>query len=312
MLPADLPTELAATLVDGVPQWERIDFEVECSRCGYNLRMLPAPRCPECGLEFEWADALFAHRYQSTALFEHQWRKRPLRSLISLFSVTFRPSRFWRSVSIHLRIVSTPLRAVWLAAIVFSPLISRLALLVGWGAIWGLILWDQFLPDALWQGARNDLDRGENFLKHLNIGAFLDLGWSLLLFEWLATSVLLLLPHLIVVVLQDTLARFRIRPAHLLRIAAYTAIPIVFWVGLIESAVLRVDAPNAYLSPLRFAGFALLLILPPALVVAWHYHAALKIYLQLPKAGRISLAAGLAGSLAMWGARFWFYTLTWM
>ena len=38
-----------AYLTDGQPDWSAIDFEVRCGRCDYNLRMLPEPRCPECG-----------------------------------------------------------------------------------------------------------------------------------------------------------------------------------------------------------------------------------------------------------------------
>ncbi len=39
---------------DLLPIPSRIDFEVPCPRCEYNLRGLTVPRCPECGLTFEW------------------------------------------------------------------------------------------------------------------------------------------------------------------------------------------------------------------------------------------------------------------
>lgn len=33
-----------------------LDEDIPCPGCGYNLRGLTVPRCPECGNEFDWAD----------------------------------------------------------------------------------------------------------------------------------------------------------------------------------------------------------------------------------------------------------------
>lgn len=40
------------------PQWESISHDVKCPACGYNLRGLNDPPCPECGHRFEWAAVL--------------------------------------------------------------------------------------------------------------------------------------------------------------------------------------------------------------------------------------------------------------
>ena len=54
------------------PNWQTVTDDVECFRCGYNLRGLAQPRCPECGLEFEWADLFDPARRRHPYLFEHQ------------------------------------------------------------------------------------------------------------------------------------------------------------------------------------------------------------------------------------------------
>lgn len=77
-----LPPAESAFLRDGAPDWDAIDFDVTCVRCGYNLKLLGQPRCPECGLEFEWAQVVTYHQQSSDFLFEHQWRRLPIRSLL--------------------------------------------------------------------------------------------------------------------------------------------------------------------------------------------------------------------------------------
>ncbi len=41
---------------DTSPVASRIDFDVPCPKCEYNLRGLTVPRCPECGEEFDWEE----------------------------------------------------------------------------------------------------------------------------------------------------------------------------------------------------------------------------------------------------------------
>lgn len=40
------------------PDWSRVPFEVPCPRCGVNLHGRTVPRCPHCGLKFDWAAVL--------------------------------------------------------------------------------------------------------------------------------------------------------------------------------------------------------------------------------------------------------------
>ena len=98
-----------------VPDWERIPFDVLCSRCGCDLRGRSEPvcptcrlsfewsdvapieqltclhcqyhlyglsenRCPECGNSFTWEEVLTDYHHKRKPLFEYRWRKTPVRS----------------------------------------------------------------------------------------------------------------------------------------------------------------------------------------------------------------------------------------
>lgn len=73
----------------GRPDWGSIEFEIRCSRCGYNLRMLERPRCPECGFEFDWRTMREIAPTGSDFLFEHHWRERPVGSFVKTVLKSF-------------------------------------------------------------------------------------------------------------------------------------------------------------------------------------------------------------------------------
>ena len=88
----------AATSTD-TPDWEALTLELRCPRCGYNLRLLPQPRCPECGLQFAWAEVIAAaQRKLDCPLFEYHWRDRPIRSFLVTIWLAMRPYRLWQRV----------------------------------------------------------------------------------------------------------------------------------------------------------------------------------------------------------------------
>jgi hypothetical protein len=72
--------------------------ELSCPLCGYNLRGLTEPRCPECGFAFTWAELLDAKRDQHPWLFEHG-RGRNVRTFLATYARTSVPRRFWRTVT---------------------------------------------------------------------------------------------------------------------------------------------------------------------------------------------------------------------
>jgi len=120
------------------PDWERISFDVPCTRCGANLRgqseplcptcglrfdwgrllplddlrcekcayqlfALPEQRCPECGTAFHWAEVLAAARSRGSRLFEFVWSTDPLRGFFrSVYLAALRPRKLWAEY--HVRV----------------------------------------------------------------------------------------------------------------------------------------------------------------------------------------------------------------
>lgn len=82
------------------PDWSSVTVEPRCPQCGYNLRGLAETRCPECGREFDWAAVMSdAEQRLDHALFEYQWRKRPIRSYCGTVARSLLPWRFWRRMA---------------------------------------------------------------------------------------------------------------------------------------------------------------------------------------------------------------------
>ena len=83
---------------DAPPQaWDTSAQDIPCPLCGYNLRGLTEPRCPECGYRFAWPDLLDPARLPHPYLFEHHPR-RNVRSFLRTYGLALLPRRFWRSV----------------------------------------------------------------------------------------------------------------------------------------------------------------------------------------------------------------------
>jgi rubredoxin len=89
--------ESTSASVPGAPDWERIDEDIRCPLCEYDLRMLTTPRCPECGYRFAWAELLDPARRMHPYLFEHH-PEANLRSFRRTLLNGLRPRRFWKSL----------------------------------------------------------------------------------------------------------------------------------------------------------------------------------------------------------------------
>ncbi len=83
------------------PNWEQVTLELQCPRCGYNLRMLTGCRCPECGLDLEWGRIIAsAEKRFHSPLFEYKWRTKPVRSYFDTLWLCMRPWRLWKEISL--------------------------------------------------------------------------------------------------------------------------------------------------------------------------------------------------------------------
>lgn len=78
------------------PDWDALTIELRCPRCGHDVRRLPQPRCPECGLQFSWGELIAAVEQRlSSPLFEYQWRYRPVRSFFGTLGRALLPWTLW-------------------------------------------------------------------------------------------------------------------------------------------------------------------------------------------------------------------------
>ena len=101
-------SESPADLID----WSAITASVECPLCLYNLRGLIEPRCPECGLQFEWPELLDPQRQRHRYLFEHH-AERNLWSFFRTVLGGLRPRKFWTTLKPNHTVNSRRLLIYW-------------------------------------------------------------------------------------------------------------------------------------------------------------------------------------------------------
>jgi hypothetical protein len=89
-----------------------------CPLCGYDLRRLTEPRCPECGYTFTWDELRDPDRRRHPYLFEH-YPERNAWSFVRTLVGSLRPRKFWAALSPQGR--SSPRRLViyWLLTLAF-------------------------------------------------------------------------------------------------------------------------------------------------------------------------------------------------
>lgn len=188
------------------PDWSTLETELHCPRCEYNLRLLTLPRCPECGLEFDWEELIAATaRERECPIFEYQWRRRPIRSLLYTVWLAMTPWRLWRMVKLEFE----P-RFGSLAVLTLVVLSSMYVLQAAMWAVWWQVL---------------------TYVSGSNVNAWLVFrqyfGSEALLFALQTQFLPLFVVLAAICVYRFTMVRFRIRAAHLIRIA------LLAWVGWI-------------------------------------------------------------------------------
>jgi hypothetical protein len=260
------PSDSAPLDEDGNPAWERIDFTITCSRCGYNLRMLERPLCPECGLEFSWTDALRRAELESNFLFEHRWQDRLLQSWLKTLWRSLWPWSFWRNVSIHERAAPGPLSFWLLQSVLLFPVAIFLCANVGFYLCRSIVF---SRPSGSWS-ANQDLYR---YMTYLDASRQNALRSCLLLIPFFLSAVAVLCG------LRQTLARCKVRGVHMFRVVAYSAGPTAMaWLALL---LLRAGL-------IRF-------LLPIVPIVYWAV--GLQRYVQIPRARIVAITTAVVASL---------------
>jgi hypothetical protein len=286
--------------VENPPQWDQVQHEVLCPLCDYNLRGLIQPRCPECGLAFDWNEVLDPARIRHPYLFEHHPRRRIWSFVMTLFH-GLKPARFWTTLR--------PTHSTYPRKIFLYWLILTMLVLAGPATIAG---------NFVWQQVQSFSQVRAQYVKRLNAGlapqqlasiraqwgsveAFADhqlgrppMWWyvqnafrfalsgllapilACVIWPWLTLAALL--------IFQQSMHRAKIRPAHVMRCAIYACDG--FW--LIVLIVWGLQAAPSWPSRLLFWFHLTLtdLLIPLALLYPawciWRLRTAYRRYLQFP------------------------------
>lgn len=290
---APAPTAEALLTPTGEPRWDDIDFDLPCPRCGYELRLLTRPRCPECGLTFAWSEVLakrLGHRAHNW-LFEAQWRRRPLRSFLTTLWRCLRPPSFWRAIPLAEPVRMTPLLVVALAGLLAPTLLSEVAFL-SLGRL--LRFAAEYAPTSwrLWNLGESLTLTAVDCLRYPMQAT---LGAQLVALGAVTGTTLVLAG------LRQTLARCRVRPLQMLRVACYSVLASGVLAGLVFTMLIATTTWRELLAnPATFSismsdNPSALLVVPLALVwmgIGW------ACYLRLPRAWLVIPIAGLVGGLA--------------
>jgi hypothetical protein len=276
----------ASAPINDAPDWATLALELHCPRCGYDLRLLPQARCPECGLKFQWSELIAAaERRSQGVLFDEQWPEGCVRAFFGTLVRTLPPLRLWR----QRRLDTCPARKALITL--------ALALAVFYSGAWFVthVVWYVFT--AVWFWGVGRLTWGPGQFRALSMladsaekTAFLIVMGSAV---WLAT-----------LGLWRTLRRAPVRPMQVARVVllAWAGMLgwrlIVEWVFLLGSMVNWLLRGSAILDPWSWpiASFV------PLVVFVWSLAGGFRIYLRLRGAWADALLAlGLAFALMLAG-----------
>jgi len=227
---------------------------VVCPRCDYDQRGEIAKwtdscpldgLCTECGLTFAWS-RLYANA-RHPWLFEHQWRRAPLRSALKTIGMCFRPFRFWRDIELTDRICLWP-AAVLLFALTFVYLVAV------WQHSTAYYWTAMFAPGSFLRGASGAAGVSTPLLKLQLIGL-----QQLLLPAFASFLTLFLVPSLFVMsflAMPITLSRARVIAAHLIRIYLYSLVlPLILNAALACAAACSLYFFDGELNQIRWLWF---------------------------------------------------------
>lgn len=298
------------------PDWDHLPFDVACARCGHSLRGLTEPKCPVCGLESDWSEAvplekltclhcgyhlyglremrcpecgssftwehvLDDYRRRKKPFFEYQWRRRPVRSLVRTWFWALRPSKLWARFNIHDPPQVKPLLALVVVSLLLFAFLA--------GALDGFSSW--FWP--WWNWGRPTVGRWPVLLDDLPryvLRAFKSaIPYSgILVVVWTLTSLAALM------VFRQSMRRFKVRTVQVLRVWAH-AVPLMlpgaallFFLGV----SIRINL-TVYVGIFVSTVPDILAVLVFLFYVTWSLRCGYKTYLRMDH----SLAVGIASQL---------------
>ncbi len=193
------------------PNWSELDIELSCPRCSYNLKMLTLPRCPECGFQFQWDELIRAKKefYKRPPIFEYHWRDHPIRSFALTIWMCLQPWRLWR----WLPLSAVP--SIRVLPILITLVIAMLALVSASVDF----IWHEYII-IYFRTFRGQTD----FSRYPWYWYFSEFIYALV-----TPSLIIFVIWCSIQIFRQTIARYRIRQSHLLRIVVYSWIGVVGW-----------------------------------------------------------------------------------
>ncbi len=293
-----------------------------CPRCDYDLAGEPPTwsdacpldgRCTECGLEFRWRDVISPTHSTPRWSFEHATSNRALRLILTLLRSLWPPA-LYRSLSMHHPIRGSRLVLFALLLVIGGCAVHNVALgllayqdapsaaSIAWNVQWGVPTsverfgYDVAIPE-------NELLNGLLFplVKTDDDGPW----WWGQTHAWhLAASYIaatLLLTPLAFLLLGQSMARLKIRRAHLLRGLAYSIpilpISVLVPMGLVEAFDRTLAIGTSYYLSHSEARPAFALI-PALAMLAFYWIIFASRYLRVPHAIGVGLVMVFVGYLA--------------
>ena len=318
----------AAKSSSAAPDWERVPFDVNCARCGQDLRGLQDPkcpgcalsidwaeavpieeliceqcgyhlfgltenRCPECGRPFTWPEALAAHHRRGVPLFEHQWRKRPVRSFIVSMRRALRPRKLWTFVSLHDRPPVKPLMFMSLASLVLAASMFFTATTI--------LHWINTSQVQTWSAGRMNRTLSAGALyEALSIAADVLAGVVIPVLCWSALSFAALM------IFRQSMRIYRVQLAHVIRVWAYAVPGSFVWLVSVIAAVviftsitdhLAQDGVGVNLGPFT-EGIAWGALLLSGWQVIWSLRCGYRHYMRMDNAFGVAIASQIIAVLA--------------
>ena len=259
---------------------------LRCVHCDYHLYGLKDMRCPECGEDFTWPSVFAKYHRSRLAHFEYRWRDRPIRSFLGTWLWALRPTKVWKSFDLHDPPCVIPL--------VLTVVAQVLLIALGLGVLQGLDDWawkrSWTLRSIAYGYTGSPVTIAD--IPSSILGGFQNLEVleaRLLTVFWAIASLCALLIY------PQSMRKCRVRVAHVVRVWAYstlTVVPVAI-AGIFAISIIQAFSSANYWTWIDVAAmFGVLWFVTRSIGLAYRG------YLRVPHARGIALASQAIAVLA--------------
>lgn len=274
---------------------------LRCGTCGYHLLGLKETRCPECGTDFTWDNVLSAFHRKRKPLFEYQWRKTPVRSLFRAWRSTFKPWRLWRTIELH-----DPPSIVGLFLLVILTALG-VTVFIGVLAIAHNYVESRFLVPAMAQGVWWPGPGATMVPVTFGPAFFANPPWEVYL--WYVPRMFgMLIPWGVgslgaLLLLRQSMSMCRVRNQHVVRIVAHALVAAMLGAAML-GFLWFAQILMTFILPVSFLRRTILVVEPLVILAAWGWTVVIvalgyRQYLRMPHAWSVALLTQLIALMLM-------------